>query len=52
MYNSIYSKPLLNIKYLAQLHLEHHMFGKMSHAPDALEVGNTESGNDDYLLLF
>lgn len=50
--NLIYSKPLWNIKYLALLHLEHHMFDKMSHAPYALRVMRTESVNDDYLLLF
>lgn len=51
LHNLIYGKPLWNIKYLALLHLEHHMFRKMSHAPYALRVVRTESEND-YLLLF
>lgn len=49
--NLIYGKPLWNIKYLALLHLEHHMFDKMSHAPYALRVVRTDSV-DDYLVLF
>lgn len=52
LHNLIYGKPLWNIKYLAPLHLEHHMFNKMSHAPYAPKMVRTESVNDDYLLLF
>ena len=48
LHNLIYSTLLWNIKYLALLHLEYHMFDKMSCVPYAVRV-RTESVNDDYL---
>lgn len=51
LHDLICGKPLWSIKYLALLHLEYHMFDKMSPAPYALGVGKTESVHD-YLLLF
>ena len=49
LHNLIYSTLLWNIKYLALLHLEYHMFDKMSCVPYAVRAGRTESVSDDYL---
>ena len=49
LHNLIYSTLLWNIKYLALLHLEYHMFDKMSCVPYAVRVVRSESVNDDYL---